>query len=149
MTGMICGTKPRHVFDRILWPTLKKSWERASRKNSHWWHWRRFRGQVTDVLYIRGDKDATHNVFLGTNFLWQEVVVLAPVPDQSHCDYMIGFRDGKNVQICSIVVHGQVAVLLGPRAVDFFAVTRYGQAITLRQVKMTSRKKLRPGVPLL
>jgi len=149
--GQILGTQPRHIFDWLLWPILKKTWEKKSRKNSHWWHWRDFKKCVNanKTVYIRADKTATHNVFLGTNFQWEEVVVLSLVPIQSHYDYHIGFIGGKTCQICSIVVHGEAALLLGPRAVHFFAITKYGEFVELQQVKMTKRQELNPHIPLL
>ncbi len=151
MYGVIRGTKPRHLFDRLLWPTLKRTWEKKSRKNSHWWHWRDYKKCVNaeKTVYMRPDKTATHNVFLGANFQWKEVVVLSLVPTQSHNDYQVGFVDGKTCQLCSLVVNGQVALLLGPRAVHFFAVTRYGEPLELQQVKMTKRRQLNPHIPLL
>jgi hypothetical protein len=104
---------------------------------------------VKKALYIRGDKLAIKNVFLGANWLWQEVVVLAPLPTQLDRDYQVGFRDGQDCQLCSIIVKGEVALLLGPKAVEFFAVTRYGEPVLLQQVKMTKKRQLNPHIPLL
>lgn len=151
MYGRILGTQPRHIFDWLLWPILRLTWENMSRKNSHWWHWRDYKKCVnaSKTVYIRSGKIAIRNVFLGTNFQWSEVVVLSLVSTQSQYDYQVGFVDGKTCQLCSVVVNGQVALLRGPRAVRSFAVSRYGQPLELRQVKLTKRWQLNPHIPLL
>lgn len=149
MYGRILGTQPRHIFDRLLWPILKRTWEKKSRKNSHWWHWRQYNGTVKHFLYMRADKSATYDVFFGSNFLWQEVVVLSLIPTQAHYDYKVGFCEGTTRQICSVVVHGEVALLLGPRSVKFFAVSKYGEPLVLQTIKMAKRRNLNPHIPLL
>lgn len=137
------------ALDRILLPVLQATWEKWSDKRSHWWHWQPFAGKIVNPIWMRADQRATKNVFLGTNFFWEEAVLLEPAKDDSHRYYQIGFRDGSTSKLCSVVVSGRVALLLGPRPVEFFATTRYGTPVSLQQVKIVKRRELDPGIPLL
>ncbi len=141
MNGAIHGAKPRHLLDWLFWSILQKTWEKWFKKNSHWWHWRTFSGEVQSPIEILGDNSATTSVALGTNFRWQRTATLALVPEQAHYQYRIGFRDEKLglCQLCSVVVSGEVNVLRGPRTVEFFAVDKYGYPLRLRRLRWGRR----------
>lgn len=145
----IMGVQPGHILDYLLWPLLQRTWEKWSKKRSHWWHWRSFAGEVVAPLFVRADITATKSVFWGSNFHWQEVVILQPLPEHAHRYYQVGFRSGGVTQLCSLVVDGPVAMLLGPRTVEFFAVTRYKQPVCLVLCRITKRRDLDPAIPLL
>lgn len=151
MNGKVVGSQPANLLDFVFWPLLKLFWEKFSRKQSHWWHWRTYRGTIGELLHVAGDNrlnshDWWHGIFLGTNFTWQQVVVLKAVDPVV---YQIGFCGRDICQLCSVQVNGVVALTIGPDDADFFGITADGQPVPLQELYRSTRWRLSKHIPLL
>lgn len=132
----ILGSNPRHWLDIVLWPILRVLWEPFSRKQSHWWHWRRVDNRVmirahSSIVVPRHSTSREGRSFWGNffqrNFGWKHVAILTPSNPKYR--YRIGFyRRGHfhERQLCSIILRGPCAVLIGDEDINFFAVDAYG-----------------------
>ncbi len=121
-----------NVLDLLLWPLLRL-WQMITRKRSCAWHWQSYRGIIGPTIRVAGDSNLSlhswwHGVICGTNFTWQQVVVLRAVDPVV---YHVGFRGRGVCQICTIPVHGAVAMLRGPEDTEFFGITADGQPLAL------------------
>lgn len=152
MSGQIVGAQPANWLDYVLWPLLRLSWEKISRKQSHWWHWLSYDGPISKTILVAGDSRlSTHtfwhsNVFWGTNFTWQQVVVLHPVRPVV---FQVGFIGSGVRQLCSIQVSGDVALTRGPQDNVLFGVTTDGQPLELQVVDYSTRRRLSRKIPIL
>lgn len=129
---------PETWQDILILPFLIALWEPFSRKNTHWWHWKHFTQEVPSHYLTPPQKDPTAkdrsknrwSALWQTNFGWREVVVLSP---KIASEFKIGFwcpedkRPGKDRMLCSVVVkNGVAACLVGPKPIQFFAITNDG-----------------------
>ena len=153
-------TNPEHWLDAVLWPVLRLLWEPFFKKRSHFWHWRTYEKQYAYWITAKGDPSAKSRQsrlgqFWQTNFGWEKVVILQPKGNYARYDYRIGFssvESGQKVkQLCSIVLYGRCAVLVGPDNVSFFAVKEYcdDSFIPLEVIDVAEKKKLPRGITLI
>ena len=173
---MLFRTNPSNWKDAVLWPILRVLFEPFSRKQSHWWHWRKIdpgawpRNSIRPILNIPpGELDLTARERTGpwsrfwqTNFGWRKVVIVRPGDwdwttwnEQKHSQpYQVGFflPGHGHGYICSVVIKGTpCALLLGPRPVDFFAIypdIPYRQ-VHLRIAGFSTKDQLAIDIPLL
>lgn len=142
-------TRPKHFLDFLLWPLLRIFWEPLSRKNSHWWHWLDYYGNVFLPLEINPvpSKEIRYSFwqrFYLTNFGWRKVVVVKPKGYTG--GYRLGFisQTEKKKQVCAVILSGQAAALIGGSKVQFFAIDYYGREIPLELVEVTYNKATLP-----
>jgi hypothetical protein len=149
-------TKPAHWLDFTLWPLLVVTWDRLVKKTSHFWHYVEYRGQPVLTVSLPPDEQAGDrskglwsNLFQ-SDFGWKQVGILEPVNHTG--TYQLGFiaTEGGEFkkQLCTIILTGQVGLLRGPYATEFFAVDLQGKPVELRVVGLTTKKELR-GIPLI
>lgn len=150
-------TYPSHWLDIILWPILKIIWEPFSKKESHFWHWSNYKPRLDLVIAtVYGDHRAgKRNGFISnliqTNFSWQKIAILKPNTEK---EYQIGFMsdegDVSKSQVCSIILHGECAALVGPYDVKFFAIS-YPEAeqIYIPSPKITIKEFLSDKITLI
>jgi hypothetical protein len=138
-------TKPRHIFDIIIWPIIRIFWEPFSLKRSHWWHWRKYDKEITDTVTVNGDQKAQPRNnhwqdLIQTNFLWKKSIVLKP---NKNTPYHLGFisKHENKCQICSIVLQGPVGLLLSPHKVEFFAVSTGENPIHLEVIGYMAKRE--------
>jgi hypothetical protein len=86
-----------------------------------------------------------------TNFSWQKVVVLKPDTKKEYQIGFISYEEGiTKSQICSIILHGECAALIGPYDVKFFAIS-YPKAeqIYIPSPSITAKKSLNDEITLI
>ncbi|TSC55342.1 MAG: hypothetical protein G01um101418_974 [Parcubacteria group bacterium Gr01-1014_18] len=155
---MLRKTNPVHFLDLVLWPLLQLLWEPFSRKNSHFWHWRAFRGEVSGQVKIQGSpasrpRKSLWDYLWQTNFSWDNCIVFKPRYD---FPYRIGYRslgEGKT-EMCSVILRGESAALIGGGDVEFFMVSLFGdnQMIDMNEeftLRYCTKKQLGKGVILV
>lgn len=139
-----------HIFDYILGPILRIIWEPFSIKRSHFWHWQRYDNEINSATTVLPDVTASprYNLWLKlwqTNFGWEKVVILQP--ESYDGNYQIGFtsvegEEGKT-ELCSLILKGKIAVLVGPYELSFFAISfPPKKALILQNVLTTTKDKL-------
>lgn len=136
-------TYPKHLFDYCLWPIIKILWEPISLKRSHWWHWKKISNKnlnLNKTINILGHKKSKNrngywNNFWQTNMGWKKSIVLDTV---ARTRYQIGYIDNEKTEICSIILSGPTAVLIGPKETQFFAIS-YPDG---KQIELKSDKKM-------
>jgi hypothetical protein len=129
----------------VLWPFLKVSWELVSKKRSHWWHWKSYKGEVDMSMCVLDQFDSKakprttpwSNLWQ-TNFGWKLCVVMEP---HERIPFRIGFVTSDKTELCSVLVknHLWVAALSGPDKCSFFALDERGKQIPLRFVKIAHK----------
>ena len=151
-------TSPKHWLDYVLWPLLRLVWEPFSLKRSHFWHWRDYpvHYQLSNTVGFSGSPDARpirgwFSNLWQTNFGWK---LAATLEGPAGMDYHLGFEtveNGKTVQkICSIVLRGKCAALIGSADVRFFMVSVNGKtSVPIAPRSEGSKFKLVAGVTLV
>ena len=121
-------TYPKNWKDKWVWPLIKIVWEPFMLKHSHWWHWLPYKDSVLQSITVQGNpkfksRTTLWDEFFQTNIAWHKAVLLQPK------DYMglyrLGFRsvsEQKN-EICSILLKGKAAALVGSQNLEFFAIS--------------------------
>jgi len=156
---MIIETRPKHILDWLLWPILRLIWEPVSRKQAHWWHWRKYYFVHIEMIEVAGDpmvkpRNNIWNNFWQSNFAWHEVVVFKVV-NQDGSDYIgtyqIGFysKTEKRRQLCSILLTGQCACLLGHFSTNFFVIADQNRRASLKIIKITKKECLESNILLI
>lgn len=84
-----------------------------------------------------------------TNFKWNKVVILEP--EETTTPYHIGFKNDyeKKCELCSIILKGPVALLLGPHQTEFFAVSQEGTPLQLKKISYSDKHRLEKTIPLI
>ena len=152
-------TNQKHWLDFVLWPFLRILWEPIFRKRSYFWHWLPYSGHYAYWITAKGDplakpRKTLFAQFWQTSFGWKKVVILKPKGNYIQFGYRIGFaatENGKRVkQLCSIILHGPYAVLVGPDDVSFFAVrANNGIFIPIEVQEGVTRATLPKNIPLI
>ena len=144
--------------DKILWPVIAFVWEPFSLKRVHWWHWKKYDGDLGGYIHLEGDKSTNprhtslFKNLLFTNFTWSRCAVLRP--KNYNGLYRRGFRaqegDELKTEICDVLFSGAHAgLVVGPADTDFFAVSYPDNApLDLELLEVTSKYKLPKDVPL-
>jgi hypothetical protein len=122
---------PRHWLDFVLWPFLRIVWEPFSKKQSHWWHWRPYAGDIpekcfTDFVSNSDAKSGNHGLasLWQRNFGWKTVVMVRVDGGTENSEYLFGFEINEHREICSMVLRNFGAgMLVGPDPVRFFAIS--------------------------
>jgi hypothetical protein len=155
-------TRPVHLFDFILWWIIKLLWEPFSLKRSHGWHWiiRPLPFPVIRPLIVNGsgddlERDTRWRKFYLTNFGWRRVVLIVPqvikengVMSEYTGYYQIGwnqldnpkFKDNE-FEMCTIIQHGIIGLLVGPGITNFFAHDLSGHPLELMFCQLSDRGK--------
>ncbi len=150
-------TRPVQILDLFFWPVLRVFWEPFSRKNSHWWHWVDYHGEIISPLIVKaptevaGEKSrqTRWDNFYQTNFGWQTAVVVEPVDHKGF--YRLGFvskSEGRQ-QYCAILLTGSAAALVASEEVKFFALDYFGCQVPLKVVRFCPKSKLDKNIVLV
>jgi len=146
-------TKPKHWLDFALEPLLKIFWEPFSKKQSHFWRWKRYSGYIENTLTIRGiasekPRNSFWSNFWQSNFGWKNVVIIKP---ETKKFYQIGFFDKvtNDKKLCSCLVKGDVGLLAGSNDVEFFAIDEDGNFCEIALLKYSNKHLLPKNIPLL
>jgi hypothetical protein len=146
-------THPQHCLDILLWPFLKAVWEPYFRKNAHWWHWQKCNGSPRFPLFITPDEKSlsSRGGFFLNDSKSQNVVVFAPVDYEG--PYRRGYvaleNEGLKREICSVVLEGASAGMVGSHPMFFFALSYPdNRPIKLKLVSLVSKDKLPGGMIL-
>lgn len=158
----IWWTRPVHLFDFALWWIIKLLWEPFSLKRSHWWHWvtRVFPSNDNKPLAANGsgddlERNTKWRKFWLTNFGWQKVVLIVPcitrdngVMSEYAGYYQVGWNQSDNpkfkaneFEMCTIIQHGIIGLLVGPGDVNFFAHDLSGHPLQLVFCQLSDRGK--------
>jgi len=120
----------------------------------HWWHWRNYTKEPDHTLSVQGNTTSQerHTLWtdlIQTNFKWNKVVILEP--EETTTSYHIGFKNDyeKKCELCSIILKGPVALLLGPHQTEFFAVSQEGTPLRLKKISYSDKHSLRKTIPLI
>ncbi len=155
------------------WPGVWQDWllgipyaiflEPFTKKQSHSWHWQNYPRMIGTTVTVPGDPTAKPvtglwSKFWNYNFGWKKVALIEPAIKGP---YRVGFRmriynqDTKIYEevrkICNVTIYAPVcALLVGDRAVEFFAINRISdRPVELKSVKIDLRKNLGRWTPLL
>jgi len=135
-------------------------WEPLSRKQSHGWQWLEYDRSIPENFREGVDPDRNAKPrrgwwsnFWQTNFGWKKVAIFRPVCPVPARSYRLGLisKEGevRKRQICTCIVEGYCAALVGPDPVEFFAISYPGDdPILIAWVRMTVKSQL-GDVPLL
>ena len=162
MTGSIVGPRPVTFLDILLAPLLRLIWEPLSMKRSHWFNWEKAAASHTlrelkgYCLIVPGNGWAhgwrtPFGRFWQLNFGWKRVAIVRLKSHYDRESYQIGFIPPSGIpEVCSLVVTGSVALLIGPEATNFFA--RDPHSLGMRELEFVGeaeKQKLPKGIPLL
>ncbi|PIZ98718.1 MAG: hypothetical protein COX77_03585 [Candidatus Komeilibacteria bacterium CG_4_10_14_0_2_um_filter_37_10] len=135
------------LWDWTLGLLMKIFWEPVSLKRSHFWHWHKQNSTFldSDYAYISVLPDPTvkdrgnwWQNFWQTNFGWQKVVVVATVDPNDY--YQVAFSTAasnyQDVKLCSLVIRGRVALLVGPTKTRFYAIDYSYRDMIVKQLPL-------------
>ncbi len=148
------------MFLNLFHKLLRLFWEPISKKESHWWNWIKYEGQIDPslCLTIEGDKNSKPRVnfitnLIRTNFTWNKTVVLEV---QSDFDKKINIglisKEENKIQLCNIPLdtNKQYAFLLGFYPFTYFAIDEVGEQIKISFKKISNKKECsKEGVKIL
>ncbi|MBL7022141.1 hypothetical protein ISR92_02400 [Patescibacteria group bacterium] len=134
----VLKTHPKHCLDYLIWPLLKLFWEPFSKKESHFWHWRKYNTPISKIrgTLIPADFNAHSRrggilrLLWETNFGWQKIAILEPANYEGLYQIVYSAQEISSLnqlciyqEKCSLMLRGKVAVQIGPQDTYFYMIS--------------------------